>query len=128
MMLHAFCCCIRNWFYSNRRLPSLVESPPLGIFYNRISYNKCLFFGLCLLYFAALSLSLAIMFNGSVNMIYLSTVSINWADLLLFSSDWVILTSLFEWILLFSLFMVYIRFLTKELLPCSCSLVLHVEK
>ena len=49
------------------------------------------------------SLPLMIMFNGSVDVISLSTVSIDSVDLVLFCSYWVILTSLFEWMLLFSL-------------------------
>ena len=42
-MLHTFCCCTRDWFYSDGRFHSLFESLPLDIFYNRISYNECLF-------------------------------------------------------------------------------------
>ena len=49
------------------------------------------------------SLPLTIMFNGSVDVISLSTVLIDWVYLVSFFSYWVILTSLFEWKLLFSL-------------------------
>ena len=113
---HLIWCCMQKILFS-----CLVSTPWYFLQSNLVQLVS--FFGLCLLYFVTLkcqirwfiSTVILITFarscitfindyvNGSVDMISLSTVSIDWVDLVLFFSYWVILTSLFEWILLFSL-------------------------